>query len=53
MIFCIYISKGCELEQIVKSLKDYGFNNNSCLIGDFNFDARKNNNLVKNKFVDN
>ena len=46
-IFCIYLSKGCDFKQVVNSLKNYGFNNKTCLIGDLNFDANKNNDLVR------
>lgn len=46
-IFCTYLSKGCDFKQIVKTLKDFGFNQNSILIGDFNFDTTKNNDLVR------
>ena len=49
-IFCLYISKGCNFSQIVQSLQYYGFYNqeeNTCLIGDLNFDAAKTNDLSK------
>ena len=46
-IFCIYLSKGCDFKKVVNSLKNYGFNNNTILIGDLNFDATKNNDLVR------
>ena len=45
-VFCIYISKGCDFKKVVESLKHYGFNNKACLLGDFNFDANNNNDLV-------
>ena len=44
-IFCIYMSKGCNFRKIVDCLKSYGFDKNSCLVGDLNFDANKNNDL--------
>ena len=49
-IFCLYISKGCQFSQIVQSLKDFGFYNqeeNTCLIGDLNFDVSKTNDLSR------
>ena len=46
-IFCIYLSKGCDYKKVVDNLKNYGFNNKTCLIGDLNFDVNKNNDLVK------
>ena len=47
-VFCIYISKGCDFKKVVESLKHYGFNNKACLLGDFNFEANNNNDLVDN-----
>jgi hypothetical protein len=47
-IFCLYVSKGCDFGKLVQSLCNYDFNNkdeNTCLIGDLNFDAPGNNNL--------
>lgn len=49
-IFCLYISKGCDFNELVKSLKDFNFNDKNevtCLIGDLNFDYPGNNDLTK------
>ena len=57
-IFCLYISKGCNFDNIIQSLKDYDFNNEkekTFLIGDLNFDVIGTNVfsrfLLKLKFV--
>ena len=49
-IFCLYLSKGCDFSQVVQSLKNYGFDNlneNTYLIGDFNFDVSGCNDLTR------
>jgi exonuclease III len=49
-IFCLYISKGCHFSQVVQSLQDFRFfdkEENTCLIGDLNFDASKTNDLTR------
>ena len=43
-IFCLYASKGCDFQEIVKSLDLFGFNSMNeftLLIGDFNYDFGK------------
>ena len=49
MIFCLYVSKGCSFDILVKSLEAFGFNGNqhSYLVGDLNFDATGENALTK------
>ena len=49
-IFCLYISRGCEFSQVVQSLKDFKFfdkEENTCLVGDLNFDTSKTNDLTR------
>ena len=50
MIFCLYISKGCDFRQLIQSLNDFNFSKKdgvTCLIGDLNFDVSVNNDFSK------
>ena len=49
IIFCVYASKSCNFQELVKDLKDFDFNNeeNTYLIGDLNLDASKTKKLIK------
>ena len=48
-IFCLYVSKGCDFWKLVESLKKYNFDgkDNTCLIGDLNFDGSETNNFTR------